>query len=94
MTGPLIDELAGLETDAARAAWLLRYPLGHLPANHLRLKAVLSGCQFMAGANYVDAELAAVLAVRTAEGDVPPEKMLGVHFWRSTMREVARGRKG
>jgi hypothetical protein len=91
--GPLVEELAKLETDAARAAWLLRYPTGHLPATHREMKAVLSGCRFMAGANYVDAELAAVLAVRTAEGDVPQAKMMGVHFWRSTMRDIARGKE-
>lgn len=70
MTGmlPVVEQLLDCETDAERARWLLTVPLIVLYRDQVAIRQALRAARFTYGEVVLDAEVAALSAVRSDFG--------------------------
>ncbi|NTF92573.1 hypothetical protein [Rhizobium rhizogenes] len=87
---PIIEELADCETDAQRADWLLRVPVGVICRDGSAIRRILMEARFTLGVQAFDLEFAALNATRLADGGLPQTVVLGVQAVRSFLREIVR----
>ncbi|MGV1830780.1 hypothetical protein [Agrobacterium vitis] len=92
MTGllPIVEQLCDCQTDAERADWLLRVPQGVIYRDHAAICMVLRTAGFLAGVDYLDAELAALNSTRTEQGCWRDSVLLTIGAARAAMLDVAR----
>lgn len=91
---PILGELRRLETDEARADWLLRLPLIFFATHSEQIRVVLRECGFTAGLHYIDAERVGLLAKRLPDGTAAHGPVLSVHLARIDLKVAARGGRG
>jgi hypothetical protein len=70
---PILDILADLQNDRARAVWLSTIPLGVIQRDHADIAAVLGAVGFSGGLAYLAALVAHVNSVRLDDGSIPIE---------------------
>ncbi|MBB5576366.1 MULTISPECIES: hypothetical protein [Rhizobium] len=87
---PIVEELADCETDAERAAWLLRVPAGVIFRDCAAIRRVLTEAHFRLGVDALDVEFAAINATRLPDGGLPQTVVLGLHAVRSFLRDIVR----
>jgi hypothetical protein len=70
MTGllPIVEQLADCRTHVERAEWLLRSPIQVLDRENGTIRAILRKAGFLAGVDYLDAEISAMRSVRSETG--------------------------
>lgn len=61
---PIVDELARMQTDAARAIWLLSVPLAHLVTYREQIAAICRDAGFLGGIEYLDRMVTVMTGVR------------------------------
>ncbi len=65
---PIDEQLADCKTHAERADWLLRSPIQVLDRENGSIRAILREAGFLAGIDYLDAEMSAIRSVRNEDG--------------------------
>ncbi|RKD61538.1 hypothetical protein BJ928_107139 [Rhizobium sp. WW_1] len=65
---PIVEQLADCKTHAERAEWLLCSPMQVLDRENGSIRLILREAGFLAGVDYLDAEMAAMRSVRVANG--------------------------
>lgn len=93
MTGflPIVDILAGLETDSERASWLLAVSDGVVLRDFESIRVVLLQSRFRIGVACLNVRFTALHAVRTQNGDLPAAVAELFERTQSVLRAVASG---
>lgn len=68
---PIVELLAGCDSNHDRMAWLLAVPIAIIQRDYLDIRAILADRGFTAGIHYLDAELAALNCRRMLDGTLP-----------------------
>lgn len=87
---PILEELKGASSPADRAIWILKAPLALLYRDHMAIRNVLLPAQDEAAIAALDAELAAMLAVRDHLGTQPETIRFSIHYHRAVMAAAVR----
>lgn len=87
---PVLDELRNASSPTERAIWLLRAPLALLYRDHMAIRNVLLAVQDDAAIAALDAELAAMLAVRDQSGTQPETIRFSTHYHRAVLAGAVR----
>ena len=87
---PIVEELADCQTDAQRADWLLRVPVGVIYRDSSAIRRILMEARFTLGVQALDVEFAAINASRLPDGGLPQTVVLGVQAVRAFLRDIAR----
>lgn len=74
----MIEDLRACETDEERAEWLRRCPDSVVAQHHESIRVVMVARSYTAGLPFLWARLAAVQAIRQADGRYPIEIEHGV----------------
>lgn len=89
---PIIEGLAEAATDQERARWLLAVPQSVLWRDQTTIRAVLRAANFREGVQALDAEMAALSAVRDPRtGALPDLIQFTQHYARIGLTMIARG---
>lgn len=89
---PIIEGLAEAATDQERARWLLAVPQSVLWRDQTTIRAVLRAANFREGVHALDAEMAALSAVRDPRtGALPDLIQFTQHYARIGLTMIARG---
>ncbi len=86
---PIIEQLADARTDQERADWLLRCPLQILGKYEMTIRNRLMHAGFLAGTEYLEAELVGLRAVRGPDGQTIGSPAETITFIRFAMRRIA-----
>ncbi|MBB4007790.1 hypothetical protein [Allorhizobium taibaishanense] len=87
---PIVEQLEDCQTDAERAEWLLRVPMGVIYRDQAEIRLVLRTAGFLAGVSYLDVEFAAINSTRSGQGCWRDGVLLTVGAARAAMLDVAR----
>ncbi len=87
---PIVEQLADCQTHAEREAWLIRCPDGVVDRDHMAIRRILQSASLLAGIAYLEARVAAVNAVRLADGNLPQTVVMAVNVARIDLRIAAR----
>lgn len=87
---PILEELKNASSPAERAIWILQAPLALLYRDHMAIRNVLLAAQDKAAIAALDAELAAMLAVRDHLGTQPETIRFSTHYHRAVMAAAVR----
>lgn len=86
---PIVEQLYDCQTDAERAAWLLRVPHGVILRDLSTIRTVLRSAGFLAGVACVEVEFAALNATRLPDGRLPEAHEAAVKDARCFLADVA-----
>lgn len=94
MTGmllPIVEELLDAADHPERARWLLAVPLDVLTRERVPIRQALVKANFYEGLAYLEAEIAALCAVRGRDGLAPTTVRTTREYARIGVQVIARG---
>jgi hypothetical protein len=86
---PTVEQLAASVSRLDAADWLVRCPDGVHLRSAVEIRQVLAGFAFPAAATYAAVRCAAANAVRSPEGQLPPEIRIALTMAAMDMRAAA-----
>ncbi len=87
---PIVEQLADCQTHSEREDWLMRCPDGVVSRDHMAIRRILQSASLLAGIAYLEARVAAVNAVRLADGNLPLTVVMAVNVARVDLRIAVR----
>ncbi len=87
---PIVEELAGCQSHAEREVWLNRCPDGVVGRDYMAIRRILQASGLIAGIAFLEARVAALNAVRLADGNLPQTVVMAVNAARIDLRIAVR----